>query len=250
VTVSRPRLLRSGDQILLGGELHTVQAVSADAVELVNVGGMASTVPLAQVLAGPGFALASSARLPAPLPPSGLLEGIPETEAEQARWWERHIVEILTGLPPEHGPDTVPKAEYDPHRVSLRQRELAKVAELEATGHKVSFATVKRLWLAYEQKGLWGLVDQRYVRQPRPTGRADERVVAAIRQAIGGETNRSTGTVARLRKEVAGILEEKHGAAAPPLPTDRTFYRLVSRLSQGQHTFGSARSRLPDRSGR
>jgi putative transposase len=38
--------------------------------------------------------------------------------------------------------------------VSLRQRELAKVAELEAAGHKVSFPTVKRLRLAYEKQGL------------------------------------------------------------------------------------------------
>jgi len=49
--------------------------------------------------------------------------------------------------------------------------------------------------------------------------------------------------VARLRRETARILEEEHGAGAPPLPPDRTFYRLASRLSQGKHTFGSARTR-------
>jgi hypothetical protein len=85
-----------------------------------------------------------------------LLDGVPEPVAEQARWWERHIVEILTGLPPEHEPTATPKSKYDPAGVSLRQRELAKVAELEATGHEVSFPTVKRLRLAYEKEGLWG----------------------------------------------------------------------------------------------
>lgn len=55
--------------------------------------------------------------------------------------------------------------------------------------------------------------------------------------------NRSTGTVARLKREVARILREEHGDEAPPLPSDRTFYRLVSRLSRGKHTFGSARTR-------
>ena len=241
MTVSRPRMLRTGDDILLDGELHTVEAVSGTTVRLANVVGAVSAIPVAELLASPGFALASSAGASAPLPPSGLLDGIPE--AERARWWERHIMEILTGLPPGHDPGTAPKPEYDPDRVSLRQRELAKVAELQAAGHKTSLATVKRLRLAYEKKGLWGLVDQRSARQPRLTGRADERVVAAIRKAIGGETSRSTGTVARLRRETARILEEEHGAGAPPLPPDRTFYRLASRLSQGKHTFGSARTR-------
>jgi transposase InsO family protein len=243
MTMSRPRVLRTGDDILLNGELHTVEAVSGTTVRLANVAGAVSAIPVAELLASPGFALASSAGASAPLPPSGLLDGIPEAEAERARWWERHIMEILTGLPPGHDPGTAPKSGYDPDRVSLRQRELAKVAELQAAGHKASLATVKRLRLAYEEKGLWGLVDQRSARQPRLTGRADERVVAAIRKAIGGETGRSTGTVARLRRETARILEEEHGAGAPPLPPDRTFYRLASRLSQGKHTFGSARTR-------
>jgi putative transposase len=243
MTASRPRVLRAGDDIHLGGQLHTVQAVSATVVRLVNVVGTVSAVPLAEVLASPGFALVSSARDPAPLPPSGLLDGIPEAEAEQARWWERHIVEVITGLPPEHAPGAAPKAEYDPSRVSLRQRELAKVAELHAAGHATSLATVKRQRLAYEKKGLWGLVDQRVARLARPEGRVDDRIVEAARKAVAGETNRSTGTVARLKREVARILWEEHGAEAPPLPSDRTFYRLVGRLSQGKHTFGSARTR-------
>jgi putative transposase len=241
VTVSRPRVLRTGDDILLNGELHTVEAVSGTMIRLANVTGTVSELPVAGLLASPGFSLVSPS--PAPLPPSGLLDGIPEEEAERARWWERHIAEILTGLPPEHAPGAVPKAEYDPSRVSLRQRELAKIAELEAAGRKASHATVKRLRLAYQQKGLWGLVDQRSARQPRFAGRADERVVAAICKAIGDEEDRSTGTVGRLRKETARILAEEHGDAAPPLPPDRTFYRLAARLSQGKHTFGSARTR-------
>lgn len=243
MTVSRPRVLRAGDDVLFGGQLHTVQAVSTTVVRLVNVVGAVSAVPVAELLASPGFALVSSTRVPAPLPPSGLLDGIPEAEAERAQWWERHIVEVLTGLPPEHALGAAPKAEYDPGQVSLRQREIAKVAELQAVGHATSLATVKRQRLAYEKEGLWGLVDQRIARLARPEGRVDDRVVEATRKAIVGETNRSTGTVARLKREVARILREEHGDQAPPLPSDRTFYRLASRLSQGKHTFGSARTR-------
>jgi hypothetical protein len=63
-----------------------------------------SELPLAEVIRAPGFAVVAADRDVAPLPPSGLLDGVPEAVAEQARWWERHIVEILTGRPPEHEP--------------------------------------------------------------------------------------------------------------------------------------------------
>ena len=243
MSVSRPQLLRAGDEILLGGEQHTVQAISGQSVRLVNVVGVSSDMPLAEVVSSPGFTLITPRRAAAPLAPSGLLDQLPAEVAEEARWWERHLVEILTGLPPEHEPDAAPKPEYDPGTVSLRQRELAKAAELEAAGHKASFATVKRLRLAYEKKGVWGLIDQRLAKPSRAAGRIDDRIVAATRKAIAAETSRSTGTVARLRREVARILAEEHGAEAPPLPSQRTFYRLVARLSQGKHTFGSARTR-------
>jgi putative transposase len=243
MTVSRPRLLHTGDDIYLGGELHTVEAVSGAMVRLVNVLGIESAVPLADLLSNPSFMLVSAGRKVAPLPPSGLLDGVPEPTAEQARWWERHIIEILAGIPPGLGPAAVAKPEYDPGRVSLRQRELAKVAELKTAGHQVSVATIKRLRLAYEKEGIWGLVDQRTARRSRPTGRADARVVAATLRAIAEETDRSTGTVTRLRRRVSQILVADHGDDAPALPSQATFYRLVNRLSQGQHTFGSARTR-------
>jgi putative transposase len=102
MTVSRPRVLQSGDDIRLGGGLHNVETVSGTAVHLVDVVGVASVVPLVELLGDPSFELVSSARKTAPLPPSGLLGGVPEPVAEHARWWERHIVEVLTGLPPEH----------------------------------------------------------------------------------------------------------------------------------------------------
>ncbi|MET8310706.1 Mu transposase C-terminal domain-containing protein [Micromonospora sp. NPDC005173] len=200
-------------------------------------------MPLTEVLASRDLEWISSPRGPAPLPPSGLLDGLPGPTVEQARWWERHIIELLTGVAPEAKPESAPKPEYDPRRHSLRQRELTKLTELQAAGHSVSFAKVKRLRSAYEKQGLWGLVDQRLARPGGPTGRVDERVVAATVQAIAEETNRSTGTVTRLRRRVTQILAAEHGSSAPDLPSSATFYRLVKRLSQGKYTFGSAKTR-------
>ena len=55
----------------------------------------------------------------------------------------------------------------------MRQRELAKVAELEAAGRKVPLSTLQRLRLGYERQGLWGLVDGRAVQRASVTGRVD-----------------------------------------------------------------------------
>jgi len=243
VTVSRPRVLRAGDDVRYAGGVHCVEAVSGSTVRLVDVVGAVSGVPLAQLLGDPTFELLSSSQRPAPLPPSGLLDEVQDSVARRARWWERHIVEVLTGLLPEHEIGAKGKPAYDPQRNSLRQRELSKVAELGAAGHQVSNTTMKRLRLAYEKEGIWGLVDQRTTRPGKPAGRVDDRVILAVRQAISEETSRSTGTVARLRRRVDQILAAGHGADAPALPSPATFYRLVNRLAQGQHTFGSAKTR-------
>jgi putative transposase len=46
-----------------------------------------------------------------------------EESLERARWWEHHIVEVITGLPFGADPEGAPRAEYDPTGRSLRERE-------------------------------------------------------------------------------------------------------------------------------
>ncbi|OWV04730.1 integrase [Micromonospora wenchangensis] len=200
-------------------------------------------IPLSQVFTSGDLEWVSTPRGAAPLPPAGMLEVLPEAAVTRARWWEGHLIEVLTGVAPDAAPASAPRPQYDPSRHTLRQRELAKLAELQAAGHTVSFATLKRRRAAYEQRGLWGLIDQRLARVSGPTGRTDERVVAATVRAIEEETDRSTGTVDRLRWRVTQILAAEHGAAAPSLPSQATFYRLVRRLARSKHTFGSAATR-------
>ena len=146
------------------------------------------------------------------------------------------------GGKPRSPPGTIARAEYDPLRVSLRQRELSKVAELRAAGEPVSLATVGRMRRRYQGGGLLGLVDGRLI---RGAGRAvDERVIAAIEKAVAGETDRSTGTVTRLRRRVARSLAAEYGIdPAQVMPPRTTFYRLAAQVSAGRHTFGSARTR-------
>jgi putative transposase len=236
-------VLGPGDEIRLGGRVQIVVALDGTSVRLVDVTGSASIVLVGHLLADPSFELLTRRR--PSLPALGTLERLPAEVLAAARWWERHLVEVLTGVPPDAMPGTVPRPEYDPARWSLRQRELAKHAALEAAGHRVGMSTLKRLRRRFEIEGLWGLVDQRHARAARgggaPGGRVDPRVVEATRRAIAEETDRSTGTVGRLRRRVAQILAEDPDP--PAMPAQRTFYRLVERLASGKHTFGSARTR-------
>jgi putative transposase len=241
MTVSRPGALRAGDEVRVAGQAFRVVAVSGTQVEMADVTGASSVRPLSALLSDPTFVLVSVPR--APLPPEGLLDVLAPEVVEQARWWERHVLEVLTGRAPDAEPGAAGRSEYDPGTRSLRQRELAKVAELAAEGNQVSLATMQRQRLAYERAGVAGLIDRRTTRPVSSTGRAGPRLVAAVRQAIGEETERSTGTVARLRRRVEQILAEQYEPGEVVLPARRTFYRLVNGLAAGKHTFGSARTR-------
>lgn len=241
MSVSRPPVLAAGDQVWFGGEVRTVTGVTAEAVWL---DGMGSAVPLGELFTGPGFAVVTAASR-APLPPEGLLGGLPAEVREYARWLEGHLAEVVCGRPAGAGPDAVPRPEYDLAVTSLRQREITKAAELQAAGHRMPLRTLQRLRRKYETDGMWGLVDHRSTRYSSLSGRVDDRVVDAVRRAVAEETGRSTGTVDRLRRRTEQILAAEHGLAdvSAVMPSRATFYRLVARVSAGRHTFGSARTR-------
>ena len=243
MSVSRPPVLAAGEQVRFRGQVRSVTGL-AGGMALLSGAGADLAVPLAKLFADPGFAVVTAGR-PAPLPPEGLLDGLPTAVTDRARWLESHLAEVVSGLPADAGPDAVPRPEYGPAATSLRQREIAKAAELRLAGHDVPLRTLQRLRRSYETDGVWGLVDHRFTRQPSVAGRVDERVVDAVRRAVAEETDRSTGTVDRLRRRTAQILAAEHGMAdpSPVMPSRATFYRLVARVSSGRHTFGSARTR-------
>jgi len=238
----RTGVVRVGDEIRLAGGVFTVVTLSSGSARLVDAIGVQMVIPLSKLLADPALELVSGSR--PPLCSEEMLAGIPEAAVEKALWWERHIIEVLTGRPPGSPPGTRPLPQFDSAKRSLRQRELAKLEELRAEGHQVSRNALQRRRFSYERDGLLGVVDGRHNRRQPVFGRVDERVVAAVRDAIEGETDLSTGTVQRLQRQVAKSLVVAYGAAdAPAMPSQPTFYRLVKRLAEGRHTFGSARTR-------
>jgi hypothetical protein len=217
VTVSKPARLGTGDEVRIRGVTHTVAALAGGSVHLVDPAGVTSVISLADLFSAPGMAALPSPRR-APLPPQGLIQTVPPALVEKACWWEQHIVEVLTGVSPEADRTVQPRPEFDPAARTLRQREMAKVAELKALGHEVPLSTFQRLRRSYEVEGLWGLVDARVRRWLSAAGTVDGRIVEAVRRAVAEQTDKSTGTIGRLRRRVEKILVAEYGADAPLMP--------------------------------
>jgi hypothetical protein len=224
------------------GRLHTVAALEGTAVRLVDEAQSASVVMLAHLLSSEGFEVVTPASVRTAVPAAGVLEGLPAKAVERAEWWQRHLVEMLTGRPLDdpHGPV---QAEYDPAVRSLRQRELAKTSELAAAGHSTSLALIQRMRRRFENEGVLGLVDPRLRAASDGTGRADQRVVEALRKVVDEQTNRSTVSAQVLRRRMERLLETEHGPGVVPLPSRTAFYRLLKAVGSGRHTLGSARTR-------
>ncbi|WP_375401777.1 Mu transposase C-terminal domain-containing protein [uncultured Amnibacterium sp.] len=240
MTVSRPARLVTGDEVGWRGSLFTISAVTEGSVALASVTGEVFAVSVAELLTDPGFTVSRPKRVR--LPPRGVLEGLPQEVVARAQWWEAHVVELLHGVRPDSPPGTAPAGEYDPLRRTLRAREAAKVAELEVAGETASLTTVRRMRRRYQADGLLGLVDGRLTREF--ASGVDERVITAIEKAVADETDRSTGTVTRLRRKVVQILAAEYGIdPGEVMPPRTTFYRLVAQISASRHTFGSAPTR-------
>jgi hypothetical protein len=240
--LERPNVLRVGDQVLFGGMAHTVVALSGATVRLLASSGETTVVALGYLLAAEDFELVGAA--PAPkMTPGTLLDTLPAHVVEAALAWERHLIEVATGLPPDTDEGIAPRPEYDPAVTTIGAREAAKAAELTAAGQKASARTVHRMRRKYREQGLWGLVDARYARTAKPTGNVDARVVAAAAAVIEKQTQTSTGTKSRVIRQIRELLDAEHGPGVVAMPSKATCYRLLEVLSSGRHTFGSAVTR-------
>jgi transposase InsO family protein len=240
VSAARRRRVGVGDRVLADGVPSVVVSVSGTQVRLAGEEGTVQVVTVAELADGTRF------EFPSPASPRGLrpqtgLEGLPAAAVEDASWWEAHIAEVVYGLRPDAPAGTRPRPQYDPERTSLTEREKAKAAELSAAGKPVPASTVKHRRQRWEAYGLPGLADRRLARRSRPAGRADERVAAAMRQAIGEAADASSRTAGfviwRAREILAGAGYDG------PVPSDRTFYRLFAALSHGREVTGSASTR-------
>lgn len=221
-----------GAHVRFRGSRWQVVALAGQCVHLAGEDGSDEAVLAGHLFADPGFAvLGAEAQQPRAVPRWGLFETAPTAAREKALAWRRHIREVECGRPGGPGSGGPVREQYDPEQHTLAEREGAKAAELTALGFgRVSRTTVQRMRLAYRKQGLWGLVDHRTTRGPCPTGRADERVVAAVKEALRRQRGRSKGTIKGLMPLVAHILKDRHDGAVA-MPAQATFYRLVHQLA-------------------
>lgn len=177
------------------------------------------------------------------VPPTARIAEFPATAAEQARWWEGHILEVLHGLPLDASEGAVPRPEFDPRRTSLAERERAKATEVTAAGHPVTASGIKQRRQRYQRDGLVGLADGRSAKQMPPFGMVDAAVVEAMRQAIGEAAEDSSKTIGFIVWRAKEILAGQEKAADVEVPSRATLYRLYGKLATGTHATGSARTR-------
>jgi transposase InsO family protein len=229
-----------GDRVRVAGEPHLVIGVSGTLVRMADRAGHVTEVTVAGLAGDARFELADGPRA-RPAPPRAGLEALPAAAAEEARWWEPHIAEVVYGVPPDSLPGTPPRPGFDPAVTTVTAREQAKAAELAAAGHRVTVSMVKRRRQRWEAGGLPALADGRLARPSGPFGRADPDVVEAMRAAVAEAADASTRTAKFVIWRAGQLLAASSPGKA--MPSRATCYRIYGVLSGGKATGGSAVTR-------
>ncbi|WP_328443353.1 Mu transposase C-terminal domain-containing protein [Streptomyces sp. NBC_00386] len=227
-----------GAQVTFEDRTWQVTGVVDGRVYLAAEDGATGCVLAARLVAADGFEVLGQG---APqIPAAAAWADVPLPARERAMAWLRHIREVETGLPGGPGSGGVPRPEYNPHAFTLAEREHAKAKELAGLGWtKVSRPTVQRMRLAYQRQGLLGLVDKRSLRASSPTGRTDERVVAAVLEALRIRRGRRATTVKQVIDLAEQIVAQTHGKGRVTLPARSSLYRLVRMLADPAEPVGS-----------
>ncbi|MDX3309253.1 Mu transposase C-terminal domain-containing protein [Streptomyces sp. ME08-AFT2] len=236
--------LRVGDRVRFDGQVHTVAGLAGTTVRLVDSHGAPSLMMFTHLMAAEDFELLDSQATTPGLPPFGQLDTVPEPALRKAQFFERHLIEVETGVPPDAPAGTSPRPEFDPKWRTINERIVGKAAELTASGTSVSDRTLHRMRLRWRDEGVWGLVDRRATRLSMPsTGRVDERLVEALIEVLAAQENKSTGTRTRAMRQAEQLVAERHGEGVVPIPSRATLYRLVKALAEGRHSFEAATTR-------
>ena len=115
-------VLRPGDWVHFDGGEHQVVALTGTSVRLCSSDAAQMVVLATHLMSAPDFGVIDAAP-PPQMTPFGLLDTLPAPVLAAAREWERHIVEITTGVAPEG----IARPEYHPrpaHRLNATGRRL------------------------------------------------------------------------------------------------------------------------------
>lgn len=241
--------LNLGDLIEWEGSEYTVVASTAAATLLYRLAdGARVWVDLASLAASGDLSLRPKVQQAGSDGASAPVEPMTKEESEHALWWEAHINEVIHGVPNPHETDPTPRAGYDDSS-KVKRREL-KVQELRGIGVHASVRTLARKEAVYHERGLRGLLDQRY-NNGRPVD-VDPRVVEAVLAVLEDTATESTVTTATLINKVRAYVTTRYRDMDVPLPSKSTLRRLIDRydtrgLARGKATTRRSAGNRPDR---
>lgn len=250
-TAPRGALMR-GDRVRWRGGLYVVADLDGTRVYLTAPsGGEAAPVVavlLSMLAAAEDFAVLDTgghALAQTELPDFAMMEGIPAHAAQAARWWERAVVEVDTGLPPGAPPGLAPRPAYDPAATTLIERYQAKAAELNALlGWSVSWQTVQAKRLKYcKQRTVLALVDGRSTKARRQFGLTDPLVVDSLLVLVGRQRQQldTPSDARKLFKQLRRVVRAAYGQGVK-VPAEPTLYKLLQRLGIEARDLSGARN--------
>ncbi|WP_059389652.1 hypothetical protein [Arthrobacter sp. Hiyo1] len=226
------------DYIEFDGVSWQVVAQDGSELALKNLTtGRIRRIPVTDLLSNDSYLPDSPSRLPS-LDRSAVLETLDSVARARVEHLQRHVHEVLYGIPPGVDAGTASVPEYD-LRNGLQDRIEAKRAELAAAGKPMGERTMFRHIAAYRKEGVAGLIDARLVRQSTVSGRTDPRVVALLEAEVAGQRDLSTGTRSRAIVRVRALA----GQQGLTVPSDRSLYRVLRRIETSRHPFGNATTR-------
>ncbi|WP_222266940.1 hypothetical protein [Modestobacter marinus] len=150
------RSVRLFDFIQFDGSSWQVIAQDGPTLALKHLStGRIRRVLVADLLGDDSFLPDSPAPLPS-LADVAVLETLDDETRARTEFLHRHVIEVLTGTPPDDGNrEADPRPEYDPSN-ALGDRVFAKVAELRCAGTPIGERNLRRHLAAYRKQGVAG----------------------------------------------------------------------------------------------
>ncbi|MFI7298147.1 AAA family ATPase [Streptomyces sp. NPDC050121] len=200
-------------------------------VALLDGLGATEHVDVVSLLSSEGFEFLERGAGP---PPEQSAPPLPDAALERARWWRRHVTEVLNGVPHDAPAGTEPLPAYDPSHRTLAEREEAKAQELADLGVRgASARTVRRKRQRYQEQGLAGLADGRASRHITDVARLDPRVRATVREVLAAQRSGAPLMAGHLHDQVLARLTEPISAGELPRPSRAAVRRLAAEMLVG-----------------
>ncbi len=136
MTAHRTGILRLGDRVEFDGKEYVFAALNGEVAELRASQETPVSVLMTTLLTDRSFKpIGIDGIRRRGFGESKIFEALPVPAKVRARLLEGHVTEVLDGVPAGAEPGTRPRREYDVTLGSLRQRLLAKEAELQEAGN-------------------------------------------------------------------------------------------------------------------